>query len=196
MLVTKFQIDAMSRADIPEKERKDFYLYVDAFQNFATESFATILSEARKYRLNLTMANQYIAQMPEEVRDAVFGNVGTLLSFQVGFDDAEYLSQQFAEEALPADLVSLSKYTAYTRLLIDGMPSKTFSLDTLPPPELEMEEDRKEKIRKVVRERYSKKREMVEDKIKRWSAGPQKDLKEGEKPPLKPGSSGKKTKKG
>jgi hypothetical protein len=196
MLVTKFQIDAMSRADIPEKERKDFYLYVDEFQNFATESFATILSEARKYRLNLTMANQYIAQMPEEVRDAVFGNVGTLLSFQVGFDDAEYLSQQFAEEALPADLVSLSKYTAYTRLLIDGMPSKTFSLDTLPPPELEMEEDRKEKIRKVVRERYSKKREMVEDKIKRWSAGPQKDLKEGEKPPLKPGSSGKKTKKG
>lgn len=176
MLVTKFQIDAMSRADVPEKHRKDFYLYVDEFQNFATESFATILSEARKYRLNLTMANQYIAQMPDEVRDAVFGNVGTLLSFQVGFDDAEYLSQQFAEEALPGDLVSLRKYTAYTRLLVDGMPSKTFSLDTLPPPDFEAQQERKEKILKVVRERYAKKRELVEDKIKRWSAGPKKEF--------------------
>lgn len=184
MLVTKFQIDAMSRADTPEKDRRDFYLYVDEFQNFATESFATILSEARKYRLNLTMANQYIAQMPDEVRDAVFGNVGTLLSFQVGFDDAEYLSQQFAEEALPGDLVSLSKYTAYTRLLIDGMPSKTFSLNTLPPPRFASEPDRREKILKVVRERYTQKREMVEDKIKRWSAGPKKELEEGTKKSL------------
>ena len=80
MFITKFQLDAMSRASIPEKDRKDFYLYVDEFQNFATDSFATILSEARKYRLNLTMANQYIAQMPDEVRDAVFGNVECFLS--------------------------------------------------------------------------------------------------------------------
>ncbi len=182
MLITKFQIDAMSRADIPEKDRKPFYLYVDEFQNFATDSFATILSEARKYKLNLTMANQYIAQMPDEVRDAVFGNVGTILSMQVGFDDAEYLSQQYGEEVLPADLVSLSKYTAYTRLLIDGMPSSTFSLDTLAPPELEFEEGRTERIRKVVRERYTQKREMVEDKIKRWSTVKEnKELKEGEK---------------
>ncbi len=179
MLITKFQIDAMSRADIPEKDRKDFYLYVDEFQNFATESFATILSEARKYKLNLTMANQYIAQMPEEVRDAVFGNVGSTLAFQVGFDDAEYLSSQFGEEALPADLVSLSKYTAYTKLLIDGMPSKTFSLDTLPPPIIDDEEDRKETILKVVRERYTQSREMVEDKIRRWSSNDKKKLKEG-----------------
>jgi len=187
MLITKFQIDAMSRADIAEKDRKDFYLYVDEFQNFATDSFATILSEARKYKLNLTMANQYIAQMPDEVRDAVFGNVGTILSMQIGFDDAEYMSQQYGEEVLPADLVSLSKYTAYTRLLIDGMPSKTFSLDTLPPPELEFEEGRVEKIRKVGRERYTKKREMVEDKIKRWSTtDKKKELKEGEKRELPP----------
>jgi len=169
MLITKFQIDAMSRANIPEKDRRDFYLYVDEFQNFATDSFATILSEARKYHLNLTMANQYIAQMPEEVRDAVFGNVGSTIAFQVGFDDAEYLSSQFGEEALPADLVSLSKYTSYTKLLVDGMPSKTFSLDTLPPPEFDAEEGRAQKIMKVVRERYSTKREVVEDKIKRWS---------------------------
>lgn len=95
MLVTKFQIDAMSRADIRESERKDFYLYVDEFQNFATGSFATILSEARKYKLNLTMANQYIDQMPEEVRDAVFGNVGTVVSFQVGNQDAKLLATTF-----------------------------------------------------------------------------------------------------
>jgi len=169
MFITKFQLDAMSRAAIPEKDRKDFYLYVDEFQNFATESFATILSEARKYRLNLTMANQYIAQMPDEVRDAVFGNVGSILSFQVGFDDAEYIGQQFAEEVLPNDLVSLSKYTAYMRLLIEGMPSKTFSLATLPPPKFEIDEDRIDVVRKVSRERYSQKVEVIHDKIKRWS---------------------------
>ncbi|MBD3360769.1 DUF87 domain-containing protein [Candidatus Peregrinibacteria bacterium] len=167
MFITKFQLDAMSRANVPEKDRKDFYLYVDEFQNFATESFATILSEARKYRLNLTMANQYIAQMPDEVREAVFGNVGSLLSFQVGFDDAEYVSQQFGEEVLPSDLVSLSKYHAYMRLLIEGMTSKTFSLVTLPPPVLK--EDNSDKIRKVSRERYSNKVSVIEDKLKRWS---------------------------
>ncbi|MBU1446332.1 type IV secretion system DNA-binding domain-containing protein [Patescibacteria group bacterium] len=182
MLITKFQIDAMSRANIPEKDRRDFYLYVDEFQNFATDSFATILSEARKYHLNLTMANQYIAQMPEEVRDAVFGNVGSTIAFQVGFDDAEYLSSQFGEEAMPADLVSLSKYTSYTKLLVDGMPSKTFSLDTLPPPEFDAEEGRAQKIMKVVRERYSTKREVVEDKIKRWSMPSSRDeLEEGKR---------------
>ncbi|MFH1534318.1 MAG: DUF87 domain-containing protein [Nitrospirota bacterium] len=170
MFITKFQLDAMSRASIPEKDRRDFYLYVDEFQNFATESFATILSEARKYRLNLTMANQYIAQMPDEVRDAVFGNVGSTLSFQVGFDDAEYISQQFGEEVLPPDLVSLSKYTAYMRLLTEGMPSKTFSLVTLPPPELNIDVDRIKRVQKVSRERYSKKVTEITDRIKRWSS--------------------------
>jgi hypothetical protein len=188
MMITKFQLDAMSRADQPEEERKDFYLYVDEFQNFATESFATILSEARKYRLNLTMANQYIAQMPDEVRDAVFGNVGSLMSFQVGFDDAEYLSQQFAEVATPNDLVCLNKYTIYNRLLIDGMPSRPFSADTLPPPAaaLDIEPGRREKIIKLSRERYSKPRELVEDKIMRWSKNTgKKELKEGDKKALK-----------
>lgn len=193
MMITKFQLDAMSRANLPEKDRKDFYLYVDEFQNFATDSFATILSEARKYKLNLTMANQYIAQMPDEVRDAVFGNVGTILSFQVGFDDAEYISGQFGEEVLPNDLVSLSKFTAYTRLLIDGMPSKTFSLNTMPPPEPDFEEGRREKVIRLARERYSTEREIVEDKIRRWSetahredlpADKRKALEEGGKKPL------------
>ncbi|MBU1152135.1 type IV secretory system conjugative DNA transfer family protein [Patescibacteria group bacterium] len=170
MFVTKFQLDAMSRANIPEKERKDFYLYVDEFQNFATEAFATILSEARKYKLNLTMANQYIAQMPDEVRDAVFGNVGTIFSFQVGFDDAEYLSQQYGEEVLPPDLVSLSKYTAYMRLLVDGMPTSTFSLATLPPPVFEPDAEQVAKVVKVSRQRYAKNTSEITDKIKKWSA--------------------------
>ena len=168
MLITKFQLDAMSRADIPEKERKDFYLYVDEFQNFATDSFATILSEARKYRLNLTMANQYIEQMSEEVRSAVFGNVGTLVAFQVGYDDASYFESQFSEEVLANDIVALPKYQTYLRLMVDGMSSRTFSADTLPPPKLD-EESRHEILIKLSRERYAVAREIVEDKIKRWS---------------------------
>ena len=159
----------MSRADVDEKDRKDFYLYVDEFQNFATDAFATILSEARKYKLNLVMANQYVAQMPEEVRDAVFGNVGTSLCFQVGFDDAEYFSNQFSEEVLPNDIISLPKYNCYTKLMIDGMPSPTFSIATLPSPTFAGEPDRHEKIVRLSRERYCRPREVVEEKIARWA---------------------------
>lgn len=169
MIITKFQLDAMSRADILEKDRKDFYLYVDEFQNFATDAFATILSEARKYKLNITMANQYIAQMPEEVRDAVFGNVGSLVAMQVGFDDAEYISQQFGEEVMPPDLVGMNKFTAYARILIDNMPTNTFSFDTLPPANVPQDEERRMKVRKASRERYATPRDVVEEKIMRWS---------------------------
>lgn len=169
MLITKFQLDAMSRADTEEKDRRDFYLYVDEFQNFATDAFATILSEARKYKLSLVMANQYVAQMPEEVRDAVFGNVGTSLCFQVGFDDAEHFSSQFSEEVLPNDIITLPKYNCYTKLMIDGMPSPTFSISTMPPPKFDGSEDRREKIIRLSRERYCRPREVVEEKIARWS---------------------------
>ncbi len=173
LLITKFQLDAMSRADIPVAQRKDFYLYVDEFQNFATDSFATILSEARKYKLNLTMANQYIAQMSEEVCAAVFGNVGSLISFQVGIDDAKILSEQFDEErVLPVNLASLPKYKVYNRIMIDGVTSEAFSGDTLPPPQIECEEEpgiRTMKIRNFSRQRYAKPRSVVEDKIMRWT---------------------------
>jgi hypothetical protein len=169
LFVTKFQLDAMSRADILDKDRKDFHLYIDEFQNFATDSFATILSEARKYRLSLTIANQYIAQMPDTVREAVFGNVGSMLSYQVGFDDAETISQQFAEEVTAQDVLSLNKYSAYMRLLIDGMPSKTFSLDTLPPPPFTEDPAHLDKILKVNRQRYSQPVEIVEEKINRFT---------------------------
>jgi hypothetical protein len=175
MMVTKFQLDAMSRADIPEKERRDFFLYVDEFQNFATESFATILSEARKYRLNLTMANQYVNQLligdkSTALQDAVFGNVGSLVSFQVGSDDAEPLSEQFEEMVSPKDILSLPKYHAYLRLMIKGIPSKPFSVSTLPPPAFEQDEKRIEIIRKLSRERYAERATVVEDKITKWIA--------------------------
>ncbi len=168
MMVTKFQIDAMSRADIPESERRDFYLYVDEFQNFATDSFATILSEARKYKLNLVMANQYIEQMTETVQGAVFGNVGTLVSFQVGFHDATKLSEVMDEEVvLPNDLMNLRKYDIYTKLLIDGMPSPVFSATTLAPirARLEIPEQKADVVLKVSREKYSKPVDLVERKI-------------------------------
>ncbi len=168
MMVTKFQIDAMSRADIPENERKDFYLYVDEFQNFATDSFATILSEARKYKLNLVMANQFIAQMNETVRDAVFWNVGSLISFQVGIDDATKLSEAFdAEIVIPNDLVNLKKYDIYMKLLIDGMPSPVFSATTYPPihSRMTIPEQKRDVVLKVSREKYAKNVELVEKKI-------------------------------
>lgn len=173
MFVTKFQLDAMSRADIPEKDRRDFYLYVDEFQNFATESFATILSEARKYRLNLTVAHQYVGQLLMEgnnttLKDAVFGNVGSIVSFQVGSDDAEPLSEQFEEMVLPKDILSLPKYHAYMRLMIKGIPSKPFSVHMLPPPIGQEDEARIETIKKLSRERYAEERKTVEDKIRRW----------------------------
>ena len=183
MLVTKFQLDAMSRADIPESQRTDFYLYVDEFQNFATESFATILSEARKYKLNLTMANQYIEQMPEEVQAAVFGNVGSLFTFQVGYTDADYIAKQFGDEEMTNDVLSLEKYTGYFRLLIDNMPSKPFSVATLPSPPAINDEEMINKVLKVSRERYSAERLVVEDRIQRWSETAQKSLADSKKLP-------------
>lgn len=175
MLVTKFQLDAMSRANIPEEERRDFFLYVDEFQNFATPAFATILSEARKYRLSLTMANQYVTQLllgerDTKLRDAVFGNVGTLVSFQVGSDDAEVLSLQFEEKVTPKDLLSLPKYHTYMRLMVDGITSEPFSVHTLPPPKLVADAKRIEIIRALSRERYAEERASVEEKILRWTS--------------------------
>ncbi len=166
MMITKLQMAAMSRVDIPEQERQDFYLYVDEFQNFATESFANILSEARKYRLNLILAHQYIEQLDENVQAAVFGNVGTLVCFRVGAADAEFLAKEFAPVFDETDLVNLTKYDIYLRLMIDGVASDPFSATTLPP--VAGVTNNAEKVITVSRERYATKREIVEDKIRRW----------------------------
>lgn len=171
MMITKIQLAAMSRVDTPEKERKDFYLYVDEFQNFATESFSNILSEARKYRLNLIIAHQYIEQIEESgVEAAVFGNVGTIVVFRVGAADAEILEKEFFPTFTQEDLVNLSKFEIYLKLMIDGVTSDAFSARTLPPaiPPANALEIRN-KIIKVSRERYAKPREIIEEKITRWS---------------------------
>lgn len=133
IFVMKFQAAAMSRAAIPEEHRRDFSLYVDEFQNFSTDSFATILSEARKYRLNLIVANQFITQLTEEIRDAVFGNVGSIIGLRVGANDADFLTKQFSPIFETEDLVKLPNYNAVVRLMISGVPSQPFTMATVPP---------------------------------------------------------------
>lgn len=173
MIVTKIQLAAMGRVEIPEEERKDFFLYVDEFQNFATESFANILSEARKYRLALILAHQYVNQLIFDgnttVRDAIFGNVGTIVSFRVGAEDAEALEKEFDPVFLMNDIVNLSKYQMYLKLMIDGIAGDAFSATSLPPISLAETENNEEKAIAVSRERYGKSRAEVEEKIARWS---------------------------
>ena len=171
MLVTKLYLAAMSRVDTPEPERRDFYLYVDEFQNFATESFANILSEARKYRLNLTVAHQYIAQMEEMVQHAIFGNVGTMVVFRVGAEDAELLEKEFMPEFMIQDLVNLGFANIYVKLMIEGLTSRPFSAETLPPFPRPPESHR-EAIISASRERYGTPRATVEDKIRRFTTSP------------------------
>lgn len=170
MIITKLQLSAMSRVDMPEEDRPDFYLYVDEFQNFATESFANILSEARKYRLNLIVGHQYIGQLVQDkntiVRDAIFGNVGTMIVFRVGADDAEFLEKEFEPTYLLNDLVNLSKYSIYLKLMINGVASNPFSASTLPP--IGEPSGNTEKVIRVSRERYATPRETVEQKISKW----------------------------
>ncbi len=168
LMITKIQMAAMSRADIPREQRKPFYLYVDEFQNFATDSFAVILSEARKYGLNLFITNQYIAQMPENVANAVFGNVGTLITFRVGAKDAEFLSREFVPVFDPEDLSNLNNYNIYLKMSIDGITSTPFSAQTLLPT-YEPHNLVNQAIEKS-RIKYSKPRKEVEDYIAKISA--------------------------
>lgn len=134
IFVMKFQAAAMSRANVPEDQREDFCLYVDEFQNFSTDSFATILSEARKYRLNLIVANQFTTQLTDEIRDAVFGNVGSIVSFRVGADaDADALTKKFQPVFGREDILRLPNYNTITQVLIGGVPTQPFSMATMPP---------------------------------------------------------------
>ena len=172
MMITKMQLAAMSRSDIPEEERIDFYLYVDEFQNFATESFAKILSEARKYHLNLTLTNQYIAQLADAsrsdaVKHAVFGNVGSLVCFRVGATDARDLAKELEPVFDENDLVNLDKYHIYVKLSIDGVTGNAFSAKTLKIPE--PTEDHSAIMIRNSRERYATVRHVVEEKIAKWA---------------------------
>ncbi|MBI3290232.1 type IV secretion system DNA-binding domain-containing protein [Candidatus Microgenomates bacterium] len=155
MIITQIQLAAMNRSFTKEEERRDFFLYVDEFQNFATSSFGKILSEARKYRLSLILANQYIDQLEEEISKAIFGNVGTLISFVVGAGDAKVLTFEFGELYTENDLVSLGKYETVVRLSIDNMTTMPFPATTLPLPALKNEN--RDKIKRLSKEKYGHK---------------------------------------
>jgi hypothetical protein len=168
IIVSKLQMAAMSRAEQPESERKDFYLYIDEFQNFITDSISTILSEARKYRLNLTIAHQYLGQLVQannntKIRDAVMGTTGTMIAFKVGAEDADALAKEFAPVFTAHDLINIEQYNAYVKLLIDNAASRPFNMQTLPPspdnPALS------QKLKELSRLRYGKPRAEVQADI-------------------------------
>lgn len=172
MLITKMYLAAMSRADISEAEMEyipNFNFYVDEFQSFASDSFANILSEARKYKLNLTIAHQYVEQMSDEVKAAVFGNVGTMVVFRVGSTDAEVFEKEFTPFFMLEDIVSLGQRQIYLRLMIDGVGSQPFSATTLPPIPVP-EESYKQQVIDSSRMKFARKKEDVEKAIRDWHA--------------------------
>ncbi|RME59444.1 DUF87 domain-containing protein [Candidatus Parcubacteria bacterium] len=184
MLITKIQLSAMERIRIPEEERQDFYLYVDEFQNFATDSFAGILSESRKYRLNLILAHQYIGQLVTDVstkvRDAVFGNVGTMVMFRVGAADAEFLENEFSPEFTIEDMVNLPNFCIYLKLMCNGITSRPFSARTLPPFQIPGTAATEKMVIQTSRERYARPKSVVEEEINRWAGIGGQEMDQGE----------------
>ena len=168
IIVAKLQMAAMSRADQPQEQRKDFYLYIDEFQNFVTDSISTILSEARKYKLDLTIAHQYMGQLVDDkgkatIREAVLGNVGTICSFRIGPEDADLLAKEFAPTFSNYDLINVPQFTCYTKLLIDNTASKPFNMLTYPPEKGNTELAKA--IKELSRLKYGRNRSTVEKEI-------------------------------
>jgi len=154
MIITQIQLSAMNRVFQAAENRSDFYLYVDEFQNFATEAFIKILSEARKFKLNLIVANQYMAQLDKSIQDAIFGNVGSMMSFVVGNQDAYVLSKEFGPNFPPEDLIKIGKYQIICKLSIDSETTQPFYATTLPP--LSCKNQQRDKVIKVSREHWGK----------------------------------------
>ena len=168
ILVTKLQMAAFERVNIPQDQRKDFFLYMDEFQNFITDSIATILSEARKYKLNLVMAHQYVAQLsPKQgdtkVRDAVFGNVGTLAVYRVGVDDAEMIAKQLAPTFNEFDVMNVEAYTAYVKLMVKNEQARPFSMKVSKDPDGDMKIA--EAIKQLSRYKFGRDKAIVEAEI-------------------------------
>jgi len=166
LLVTQFQLGAMARSNRPESERRDFYLFIDEFQNFSTDAFASILAEARKYRLCLTLSHQYIDQLSEPVRQAVFGNVGTLIAFRIGNTDAEVMAKEFGNTIPASTLADLERYEAVVKLLVDSSNLQPFRAQMLPP--LGNHTGRKDRLIALSRERFAMPRGLIQDKLNRW----------------------------
>lgn len=168
LLTTQFQLGAMSRVNQPEAERRDFYLFIDEFHNFTTDAFAAILAEARKYRLCLTLSHQYIEQIPESIRAAIFGNVGSLISFRVGHSDAQELSREFGQTFATETFTSLDRFRIIARLSEAGQTRVPFQGTTLPPIDFQI--GRRGRLIARSREKYAAPRADVEAKIERWLA--------------------------
>jgi hypothetical protein len=164
ILIGKITMAAFSRTDIPMEKRRDFYMYIDEFQNFTTPSIATILSEARKYRLCLTIAHQFISQLSENIRNAVFGNVGSMVIFRVGADDAEYLEKQFEPVFQKSNLINIDNLNAHIKLIINGQMSAPFNI-VIPLPERSVSASDVEALRDASRMAYGRPRDVVEREI-------------------------------
>lgn len=163
IITSKLSLAAFSRVNIFESERKDFYLYIDEFQNFATNTISTILSEARKYRLSLIISHQFIAQLPEQIKDSVFGNVGTIISFRVGAEDAQLLEKEFSPTFNSQDLININNFNFYIKMMIDGQISKPFNIKTYPPEKGNYE--RTKDIKEYYSLTYAKRKRVIEDEI-------------------------------
>jgi len=163
IVTSKLAIAAFSRVDTPEKDRKDFYLYLDEFQNFATDTISTILSEARKYKLCLNVSHQFIGQLPDMIKDSVFGNIGTFISFRVGVEDAEFLKKEFEPVFNAQDLIKIDNFNAYARVMTNGQISSPFSLKTYPPSKSDRE--RMQNIKDYYSLKWGRGREIVEGEI-------------------------------
>lgn len=172
MIVTAVQLAAMARAKMPETERKDFYLYIDEFHNFSTTSFIDILSEARKYRLNLTLAHQYLDQLEPEIKSAVLGNAGSIVAFRLGADDAKSLENEFQPEYGWLDLVNLYPHEIYYKLMLNGKVLRPYPAECLPPVSDSLKTNLREKIIESSRRRYCRKKEIVEKQIETWMQAP------------------------
>jgi hypothetical protein len=166
LITTQFQLGAMARSIRPENGRRDFHLVIDEFQNFSTDAFASILAEARKYRLCLTLSHQYIDQLSLPIRQAVFGNVGTLIAFRIGYSDAEVLENEFGKTFAASALADVNRYEAVVKLLEDGTNTTPFLAKMLSPRENWF--GRKEKLIARSRERFATPRSVIENKISRW----------------------------
>lgn len=163
VIVGKILVSSLSRTDIPQEERKDFYFYIDEFQNFTTDSISTILSEARKYRLSLNIAHQFLGQLPEEIQKSVFGNVGTMISFRIGPEDAEFMAKQYKPVFNEQDLINIDNFNAYVKLMIRGTISQGFNMATYPPQKGNVEIA--EAVKQLSILKYGKDREMIEREI-------------------------------
>jgi len=164
IITSKLSIAAFSRADTQESERKDFFLYIDEFQNFATNSISQILSEARKYRLSLIISHQFIGQLPDLIRDSVFGNVGTIASFRVGAEDAQFLEKEFVPVFNAQDLINIDNFNFYVKMMMNGQISKPFNVKTYPPTKGDFE--RVKDIKEYYALTHAKGREFIDQEIR------------------------------